>query len=249
MGEIVKNSTVPPTAYLYEYIALDIKQKIDEGIYQAGEKLPNEYELCDIYDTSRITVRRSLKELVEQDYVVIKQGVGTFVKERTQRIHMVNLHGFSDGLSVTREHIQKEILSKEIIESNDQFEKYFQREDSFEMIKLKRLITDEQRTISVDNAYFPVEMYPDLFDKLHDEVSTFALLREDYKVRFARTNKEIELIYPDNKLRDLFGEGLIGPLYMVKKIIYDDYGTPVHYSRYYLDPTNVKIIINADVEY
>ncbi|UTI86070.1 winged helix-turn-helix domain-containing protein [Mammaliicoccus sciuri] len=36
-----------------------IKDKIISGEYKEGDKLPSERKLCDEYDVSRITIRRS----------------------------------------------------------------------------------------------------------------------------------------------------------------------------------------------
>ncbi|GIP33472.1 GntR family transcriptional regulator [Paenibacillus sp. J2TS4] len=53
--------------------------KIEKRFWSPGSQIPSERELCDEYGVSRITVREVLKELVQEGYLVRKQGKGTFV--------------------------------------------------------------------------------------------------------------------------------------------------------------------------
>ncbi|CAI6086553.1 GntR family transcriptional regulator [Cohnella sp. JJ-181] len=54
-------------------------EKINKKFWAPGTQIPSERELCDEYGVSRITVREVLKELVQEGYLVRKQGKGTFV--------------------------------------------------------------------------------------------------------------------------------------------------------------------------
>src|SRR5690606_3130820 len=54
-------------------------KKIETKEWEPGVKIPSERELCTAYGVSRMTVREVLKELVHEQYLVRKQGKGTFV--------------------------------------------------------------------------------------------------------------------------------------------------------------------------
>ena len=56
-----------------------LHEKIENRFWSPGSQIPSERELCDEYGVSRITVREVLKELVQEGYLVRKQGKGTFV--------------------------------------------------------------------------------------------------------------------------------------------------------------------------
>ena len=61
---INKFSSVP----LYNQLIELLLQKINDGEYKAGEKIPSEQDLCEMYDISRPTVRQAIKELVQKGY-------------------------------------------------------------------------------------------------------------------------------------------------------------------------------------
>ena len=71
-----KNSIQP----LYKQLMDIITGQLKNGTYKPGEKIPTEPELAELYQVSRITVRRTVEELCTQGYLVKHQGKGTFVK-------------------------------------------------------------------------------------------------------------------------------------------------------------------------
>lgn len=59
----------------------DLKGRILSGEYKAGEKLPSENSLTQLYGVSRVTIRSVLQKLNNLGLVEVKIGEGTFVKE------------------------------------------------------------------------------------------------------------------------------------------------------------------------
>jgi GntR family transcriptional regulator of arabinose operon len=57
---------------------------IIKGIYKPGEKLPTENELADMFDTSRPTIGRAMRDLQQKGLITRRQGQGTFVKQSTK---------------------------------------------------------------------------------------------------------------------------------------------------------------------
>lgn len=64
----------------YRSIYTDLKEKIADGIYAPNAQLPIERELCEIYGSERITIRKALDMLVQDDLIYKRAGVGSFVK-------------------------------------------------------------------------------------------------------------------------------------------------------------------------
>lgn len=69
----------------YEIIRNRIEEQISQGIYKENDKIPSENELCRAFESSRITVRKALDELVTIGVLYRQQGIGTFVKPKTEQ--------------------------------------------------------------------------------------------------------------------------------------------------------------------
>ena len=71
----------PQTMPLYEQIkSLIIKQMVDRR-WQAGERLPNEFQLGEEFGVSQGTVRKALDAMARDGLLVRQQGKGTYVAE------------------------------------------------------------------------------------------------------------------------------------------------------------------------
>ena len=51
---------------LYYQLAAKIEEQINDGVFEKGDKIPSERELCVLYNVSRMTVRLAIDELVRQ---------------------------------------------------------------------------------------------------------------------------------------------------------------------------------------
>lgn len=65
----------------YQEIADRLRDQIDGGTLQPGDRLPSEPDLVKLYDASRNTVRLAIALLTNQGLVVTRQGLGSFVNE------------------------------------------------------------------------------------------------------------------------------------------------------------------------
>lgn len=66
---------------LYEKIHTEILNDIRSGTYAPGVRLPSEKELCAIHNVSRITGKKAMDMLAEQNIIVRMPGKGSFVNE------------------------------------------------------------------------------------------------------------------------------------------------------------------------
>ncbi len=114
MSRHIIDSFIPKYKQVYE----DIKQTI-EDYFDIGDRLPSEVELIEKYNISRATLRRALKLLSDDGVILIKHGIGMFVKSPGIQMNtsdVMNYDGFYEML--TREGLEVKInliSSKEII--------------------------------------------------------------------------------------------------------------------------------------
>ena len=77
----------------YSTVAKDLMQAIASGRYPVGSLLPTEFELCDLYNVSRHTVRAAIDQLLTQGLVSRRKRVGTRVEASSPR------DGYSQSLA------------------------------------------------------------------------------------------------------------------------------------------------------
>ena len=73
--KIAKNGSVP----IYRQLEDILKQRIKNGALKPGDQISTEFELCEEFGISRISVRQALAELANGGFLCRHQGRGTFV--------------------------------------------------------------------------------------------------------------------------------------------------------------------------
>ena len=76
---ILKALKADSSSPLYHQLMQRITADIEQGTYPTGSRIPPEHELEQLYQVSRVTVRRALAELTSEGLLERKQGKGTFV--------------------------------------------------------------------------------------------------------------------------------------------------------------------------
>jgi GntR family transcriptional regulator len=91
---------------LHHQVYLVLRDQIMSNRYRGGDALPSEDELAALYAVSRITIRTALKHLHNDELIVRRQGIGTFIRDqlptvpmhvalRDQRAHIEELARFT----------------------------------------------------------------------------------------------------------------------------------------------------------
>lgn len=69
---------------LADAIAADLEQRILEGTWNVGDRLPAERELSAQLGVSRASLREAIQKLVSRGLLISRQGGGTFVTDRLE---------------------------------------------------------------------------------------------------------------------------------------------------------------------
>lgn len=83
MPELSFDQGITKDTSLPSRVAEQISQLIIERRLNSGDKLPNEFELCQLLQVGRGTVREAVKLLVARNVLEIRRGRGTFVAKNT----------------------------------------------------------------------------------------------------------------------------------------------------------------------
>ncbi len=82
---------------LYRQLQQRLRHAIEENLLDPEEPLPAERDLAAEYDISRITVRKALQGLVEEGLLHRRQGSGTFIAKRVEKVFS-QLASFSEEM-------------------------------------------------------------------------------------------------------------------------------------------------------
>lgn len=153
-------------------------EKIDKKFWSPGSQIQSERELCDEYGVSRITVREVLKGLVQEGYLVRKQGKGTFVSLPKFEHELSSSYSLSQELEKEGLHSDFRILAFKECSATSFLRQTLglsQEETLFEITRL-RFIGDE--LFAWERAYIPSALMEGADEEqLHKEGLYYTIFR------------------------------------------------------------------------
>jgi len=92
---------------VFQDVVDQVQLAILEGRIVAGERLPSERDLCDLFQTSRGTLREALRILEQKSLIEIKLGVngGAYVKDANAELMAENLAMLIQSQNISLEHL------------------------------------------------------------------------------------------------------------------------------------------------
>jgi len=167
---------------LYRQIADYIRQKIDGGEWPVAYQVPTEQRLCRQFNVSRITVVKALGRLVDEGLLVREQGRGTFVAKPLLAHEPSELLSFSEEMRRQGKEPYSTILEKASEWPSTRLIQHLGLPGESRVWHIKRLMLADHQPIGVQTTWLPVTRFPELGDKITDNVSLYELLRGEYGV-------------------------------------------------------------------
>lgn len=83
--------------------------KIQQGVWEPGDMIPTEQQLCELFSVARMTVNRALSSLVAEGFLVRQQGSGTFVAPQKYKATVLEIRNIADEIK-ERGHAHRALL-------------------------------------------------------------------------------------------------------------------------------------------
>ena len=81
---------------IYIRIHNHIKEEIEDGKWQVGDRIPAERDLAEEFGVSRMTLRQAVQTLVDEGILERRVGAGTFVARKKVQEKMSGITSFTE---------------------------------------------------------------------------------------------------------------------------------------------------------
>lgn len=243
MAEIVRDTAVP----LYLQISDDIKSKIESGEIKANSRIPTEYELSEFYKVSRITVRKALELLEDEEILVRRQRIGTFVSSKKISRNLNYFMGFSQSCEIDGNKASTQFLSAELVKARPSDIMRLGLNDDDKVIRIRRLRFCNDIPVILEENHFPKEygflLAEDLNGSLH------AILA-NHGIMLSHGSKTIGVCHVTKEEAKHLGVRENDALILSKDVAYDVTGKTVYSGKEIINAERYeyKILTNSMVE-
>ena len=177
--ELVKTNS--PIALYYQLKEI-LSQRILRNDWGVGERLPTEFELCEEYGVSRITVRQALAGLEKEGLIVRKQGLGTFVSIPQIEQNLASFYSFSAEFRKRGLKPSNQVVEFSVIPADAKMRRVFGLEGSSSVYAFKRLRLANEIPIVIEWTYLPADLFSGLTREELAESSLYEIMNARFGV-------------------------------------------------------------------
>lgn len=221
---------------LHKQISDWLKQEISSGALEKNEKLPSENELSDQFDVSRVTVRRALQTLENEQLIYRCQGLGSFVTDQRTHQSFAMLNDFTEELAGSGMQAGSEVISfgPKDIEDQKDILSYLNMDEKHIVTRLERVRLGDGQPVAFDVTWMPV-FYGQLLEGFDlSETTIFQVLENEFEIPIKKGCYRIEPTVANDELSSHLDVSVDTPLLLINRISYTVAEKPVYFQqRYY----------------
>ena len=193
-------------------------EKITLKQFAAGEKLPSENELADLYGATRMTVRKALTKLEERGYIFSKQGKGRFLKEESKQIqlHLTGKVSFTEKMEQAGYDLETRLIGCEKVGYEEKIYSILECGKEDNVYKVSRIRFIDGQPIAIHNSYVSEKMFPEIATEGPGISSMFAYYRKYGHTEFAGSKTLLSITFPTSAEQQLLSCKSLVPLLVVE---------------------------------
>jgi GntR family phosphonate transport system transcriptional regulator len=167
---------------LWRQVADGIERGIAAGTYAAGEKLPAEMEIAEIYRVNRHTVRRALAALAERGLVRPERGSGTYVEAAKLAYPLRSRTRFSEIVGAGGREPRGQLIAATEEPATRELAKLLGQKAGAPLVRIEALRLADRAPICVSTTWLSAERFPGA-GEVFASVRSMTKLLEHYGIR------------------------------------------------------------------
>ena len=212
---------------LYHQLMTRLLEDIEQGTYPVGSRIPPEHQLEELYNVSRVTVRRALAELTADGLLEKKQGKGTFVSTPRISQDLKSIHSFHDACKQNGFFGGTEVVHILETEADAADIEELKLRAGDRVLETLRICTADGVPVVLEKNHF--SMAYSYLENENLSGSLYNVLR-DYGIEPRQATHDISMAFATESQAKMLGVEPGAPLMRLHEVVYDQKGRPLHNS-------------------
>jgi DNA-binding GntR family transcriptional regulator len=210
-----------------------------------GSRIPSERELVNKFDGSRMTIRKSIDELVKERALYRINGSGTFVAKGGHRKYLNNLVGFTEEVLEQGGVPNHKVIKLKEIKADAVLATKLEIDIGEPVTYVVRVHERDGDPVLLDYAYFNTKLTKKITKKLCER-SLFKYFEEKLGLRITTSIQEFFAEIVSEEVRKQLNIKPGTPLIKIENITFLDDGSVLEYTIKYRNPLKYRQITIAN---
>ena len=226
------STTAPTFSPLYRQIKGLIMRSLESGEWRPGEAIPSEIELAASYKVSHGTVRKAIDELAAENYLLRRQGKGTFVATHDEARAQFRF------LRLTPDEGKQEYPSSQLLDckrgrASAEVARLLELRAGDGLVIIRRVLSLAGEPTVFEQIYLPGTLFRNLSAAIFNEYkgSMYKLFETEFGTRMVRAEEKIRAVAADAMAAELLRVPSAAPLLCIERVAYSYGDKPVEFRR------------------
>ena len=228
-------STAAPTfSPLYRQIKGLIMQSLESAEWRPGEAIPSEIELALRYKVSQGTVRKAIDELAAENYLLRRQGKGTFVATHDEARAQFRFLRLMPDVG-KQEYPASRLLDCKRARASAEIARLLEMNTGDAVVCIRRVLSFGDEPTVFEHIYLPGALFRNLSAAVFNEYkgSMYKLFETEFGTRMIRAEEKIRAVAADAAAAELLRVPIDAPLLCVERVAFSYGDKPVEFRRGY----------------
>ncbi|WP_410014828.1 GntR family transcriptional regulator [Sodalis sp. C49] len=231
MKALSKNSQIP----LYQQVAEWIRESIYTGELVEDDRIPSEFQIMDMLEVSRGTVKKAVAQLVKAGTLVQVQGKGTFVKKENIAYPLgEGLLSFAESLESQKISFSTCVVTSRIESANRFVAEKLQIKPGQDILYLERLRSiGDEKAMLIENR-INIELCPGITEVDFNKENLFPTIERlsQQKIRYSESRYAARLI--GNERGHFLDISEEAPVLHLEQLVFFSRTLPVEFGNVWL---------------
>lgn len=217
----------------HKQISQWLRQQIEDGVFKVDDKLPSENELCQKFDVSRVTVRKALQTLENEQLIYRSQGLGSFVQDSRPRQSFIQLTDFVEDMRRAGMEASSSVIECKVVTAEKKIASVLNLDPESTVLRLDRLRMGDGQPIAFDITWLPM-FYGQLIEG-HElqEHTIYGILEQEYDIPVEKGYYRIEAENADSYLSEHLKVDEGQALLLIDRLSLTVGEKPIYYQKRY----------------
>ena len=207
---------------------------LESAEWRPGEAIPSEIELAARYKVSQGTVRKAIDELAAENYLMRRQGKGTFVATHDEARAQFRFLRLTPDQG-PQEYAESRLLDCRHARASAEIAHLLDLKTGDGLIVLRRVLYFTGEPTVFEQLYLPGTLFSNLTAEIFNEYkgSMYKLFETEFGTRMMHAAEKIRAVAADAATADLLRVSRDTPLLCVERVAYTYGDRPVEFRRGY----------------
>ncbi|MBN3786285.1 UTRA domain-containing protein [Burkholderia sp. Bp8963] len=221
--------------------------QIDSGLLTPGMKLPSERELCELFDTTRITLKDALLALEAEGLIYREERRGWFVAYPRLNYNPLYRTYFQRMVTLQKREVETRVVATSQVVASPVLCREMELAPLTRLYQICRLRYLDGRAVSYVEHFLKPERFPNILERDLSKSLTLTYMRH-YDLHFSRSRFEIYPSAARGEVAQHLNVTPGSPILMIARVNYDQHGMLVDCDHEYWRHDAVRISVDSQAE-